>query len=425
MKLNFTQASITKFVPPTAGRITLYDTHVAGLTCRVSHTGTKTFAVYRFFDGKPERITIGKFPAVSVDLARKEAQKINGSIASGRNPAEVKRTLKGEMTFEELFYEYLKRHAQINKKTWREDEPKYKQYLQKPLGRKRLSAIKKSDFIAIHGNITKEAARNYKTVPEDKRKAKSGARANRIIEFASSIFNWGIRVELCATNPARGIQKNKQKSRYRFLQSEELPRFFAAVAAEENGTIRDFIMLSILTGARRSNVMAMEWEHISFIDKEWRIPRTKNDDPLTIPLGEEALEILKNRKIEQREEAHKSSAAAPKYVLPGHNTEGHLKEPKKGWKRILEAAEIKDLRIHDLRRTLASWQAKTGASLVIIGKTLGHKSPQATAIYARLDLDPVRQSMQTATRAIFNASKEQKATPDSSIVFVTTTSTLH
>ena len=68
-----------------------------------------------------------------------------------------------------------------------------------------------------------------------------------------------------------------------------------------------------------------------------------------------------------------------------------------------------DLRIHDLRRTLGSWQAKTGASLAIIGKSLNHKTHQATAIYARLDLDPVRQSVNTATQAMLEAAGVKKA----------------
>jgi len=80
-----------------------------------------------------------------------------------------------------------------------------------------------------------------------------------------------------------------------------------------------------------------------------------------------------------------------------------LAEPKKAWKRVLASASIDDLRIHDLRRTLGSWQAKTGASLVIIGKSLNHRNQNTTAIYARLDLDPVRDSVNTATSAIMAA----------------------
>ena len=78
-------------------------------------------------------------------------------------------------------------------------------------------------------------------------------------------------------------------------------------------------------------------------------------------------------------------------------------EPKKGWKRILERAGIDNLRIHDLRRTLGSWQAKTGASLAIIGKSLNHKNQTTTAIYARLDIDPIRDSVNKATDAMMTA----------------------
>ena len=80
-------------------------------------------------------------------------------------------------------------------------------------------------------------------------------------------------------------------------------------------------------------------------------------------------------------------------------------EPKKAWKRICTAAGIEEIRIHDLRRTMGSWQAKTGASLPIIGKSLNHKSPSSTSIYARLDIDPVRTSMDKAVAAMLEAAR--------------------
>ena len=70
----------------------------------------------------------------------------------------------------------------------------------------------------------------------------------------------------------------------------------------------------------------------------------------------------------------------------------------------IDDVRIQNLRIHDLRRTLGSWQAKTGASMAIIGKSLNHKSQQTTAIYARLDLDPVRQN---ASRSGLLSGEEQ------------------
>jgi integrase len=175
------------------------------------------------------------------------------------------------------------------------------------------------------------------------------------------------------------------------LQPEELPRFFAALAAEPNETARDFFMLSLLTGARKSNTLAMRWEEISFAAETWRIAETKNGEPQTVHLPRQAVEILTARKL----------ASDGPWVFPGGGASGHLADPKKAWMRILAEAGIADLQIHDLRRTLGSWQAATGANSYIIGKSLGHRSQQSTAIYARLNLDPVRESVNKATDAMF------------------------
>ena len=94
---------------------------------------------------------------------------------------------------------------------------------------------------------------------------------------------------------------------------------------------------------------------------------------------------------------------------------GHLVEPKSAWKRILTRADIKNLRIHYLRRTLGNYQAMAGSSLQIIGRFLGHKSTQATQIYSRMNLDPVRESVKGATADIlkygrmFNQDKENNS----------------
>lgn len=93
-------------------------------------------------------------------------------------------------------------------------------------------------------------------------------------------------------------------------------------------------------------------------------------------------------------------------VKPGEGLAKALERARKVAKKLKlghEGCRIHDLRIHDLRRTLGSWQAKQGASLAIIGKSLNHKSQAATAIYARLDLHPVRASVNSATAAMLEA----------------------
>jgi integrase len=66
----------------------------------------------------------------------------------------------------------------------------------------------------------------------------------------------------------------------------------------------------------------------------------------------------------------------------------------KAWSRIRRLANLEDVRVHDLRRTLGSWLAGTGESLPLIGKVLNHSQPSTTAIYARLDLAPVRRALE-------------------------------
>lgn len=379
-KMNFTKKDLTELeLPPAGKRLYYYDIKTRGLGVCVLPSGTKSFFVYRKINGRPERISIGNIKDFSIEQARGKADEINALIARGENPALKNRLSKKEITLGELFEEYLTRHAKVHKSSWDEDERQFKHYLASWRQRK-LSSIKKSDIQKLH----QEVGRNNGQYA-----------ANRLLALVSSLFNRAN--EFCLwdkTNPANGIKKFKEQSRSRFLQADELPRFFQALSEEPNQTARDYILLSLLTGARKSNVLAMRWDQISMERGVWTIPKTKNGEPHTVPLMPQALEILKNRYKRKNE-----------WVFPSHSNSGHFSDPKKAWKRILERAGIKDLRIHDIRRTLGSWQAQTGASLAIIGKTLAHRNVNTTAIYARLNIDPVRDAMNKATQAIWDAGK--------------------
>lgn len=377
-KFNFTKAAIEALPVPGKGWVYHYDLKVQGLGIGVGSTGKKSFILYRKINGRPERIILGRYPDLTIEQARGKASELNADIAKGKSPADLLREAKREMTLDDLFNEYMARRAAFNK---RPDKPKatYRLYLSS-LGKRKLSTIKHEEVDRLHKKIGREIGI---------------VTANIVLKLLHVMFNKAINEWRIwkGENPAHGIAKFPEQSRDRFLQSDELPRFFQAVAEEENETIRDYVLMSLLTGARRSNVLAMRWQDINFERAEWRIHETKNGTPQTVTLSPEAIEILSNRKASDNGE----------FVFPGFGKVGHLMEPKKGWKRILERAGIDNLRIHDLRRTLGSWQAKTGASLAIIGKSLNHKNQNTTAIYARLDLDPVRVSVNTATSAMLAA----------------------
>ncbi|MBX9785741.1 MAG: tyrosine-type recombinase/integrase [Alphaproteobacteria bacterium] len=373
---NFTKKSLDLLPLPKAGkRLYVYDIKVRGLELMVTEQGSKSFKVYRKLNDKPIRITLGKYPEMTIEQARHGAQKVIAEFLKGKNPNEEKKKLRAETTLEEQFSFYMNRHSKHNNKTWKSDERDVPRFLGYLFHRK-LSAISKHDIQILHEKIRQENGLYQ---------------ANRLLDRIKAIYNKGIEWGWEGINPAYGVKKFKEKSRERFLHPDELPRFFESLDAEPNDTIRDYVYVSLFTGVRKSNVIAMRWEDIHLERQEWLIPETKNGESLRVHLVDTVLDILQSRleKYGKKE-----------WVFEGPGVTGHLIEPKAGWKRILDRAGIKDLRLHDLRRTLGSWQAATGANSFMIGRSLGHKSSQSTAVYARLNIDPVRESVEKATQAM-------------------------
>src|SRR5206468_2344003 len=147
-------------------------------------------------------------------------------------------------------------------------------------------------------------------------------------------IEWGY----AGSNPTAGIRPFREEKRDRFIQAEELPKFFEALRDDSSTDFQHFVLLALLTGARRTNVMAMRWEEISFDRATWRIPTTKNGDPVMVPLVDEALTLLRAR-----------SPQPQGFVFPALSRSGHISPPKKRWQALVARAGVSDLRIHDLR----------------------------------------------------------------------------
>ena len=435
MKFKFTKTALLSLQPPEAGkRMTAYDTEIPKLAMRITAAGSRTFYVVKRSGAKMAWVKLGTFPEMTVEQARTEAQKILSEFAKGSNPAAARRAIREEPTFSEMLADMLankkKRDGTPISERTRKDYLDTVRLHMSSIATSKLSHITRADVQAIHTRVSKRSARQ----------------ADKSVAIISSVFNYAADHEhFSGTNPASRVQKNAVVSRDRFVQATELPYLFTAIGESSK---RDFFLLSLLTGARRSNVQAMAWRELDLDARIWRIDMTKNGTPQNVTLSPEAVTVLK---------ARKRTADTSPFVFPSKSKAGHLVEPKKAWANVLLRASLRqlldhleglgkltdeerehaehqistapaiaakryraiaaaleidpalhdmtDLRIHDLRRTLGSWQAKTGASLAIIGKSLNHKSQQATAIYARLDLDPIRNSVETATQAMLEAAR--------------------
>jgi integrase len=377
-KLNFTVSNLTNIpIPESVSRSCYYDQKTPGLAIMVFPSGTKTFFLYKRVNGKPDKIKLGRFPELSIEQARKAAIAGMNDIANGLDPNKEKQKIRDELNFGKLFATYMEEHAKIRKKSWETDLGYYNRYLQSLASRK-ISSITRSDIEKLHNNI----------------KNKGGLyAANRVLSLIKTIFNKAIDWGFDGNNPASRIKKFTETSRDRALQPHELEAFFEALNLEPNTIFRAYFFICLLTGARRRNAQAMRWDQVIFGEyPEWRIPITKNGDVQIVSLVPQAVTILLELK----------NLYDSEWVFPSIlSKSGHIEEPKNIWKKILQQANIKDLRIHDLRRTMASWQVRTGANSFVIGKTLGHKSHQATAIYARVSKDVARESMENAVNAMF------------------------
>ena len=220
------------------------------------------------------------------------------------------------------------------------------------------------------------------------------ATANHVIILMKAAMNWNIKNgAFKGDNPWSDVKQFKVKSRERFLTPDELKRFFNALQQCEDSRLRDYVLLSLYTGARRMNVLSMRWDQVNLELGLWTIPMTKNGDSQTVPLTQSVIKLLETRR----------SFVKGEWVLPGKTATNHLVEPKRPWYKLLEAAQIDDFRLHDLRRTLGSYMAMGNHSLQVIGKALGHKSSAATEIYSRLSNQSVRQAMEAAQSDIHNA----------------------
>jgi integrase len=224
-----------------------------------------------------------------------------------------------------------------------------------------------------------------------------------MLALLRSMLNKSDEIGYRGENAAKGVKMFREVSRDRFLQPDELTEFFTALEAEQP-LFRDFFLIALLTGARRSNVQSMAWADIDLERGLWRIPETKGGMAVVVPLVQPAVEILKSR-LETRN--------GNAYVFPGRKHGTCLQEPKTAWRRIVKRAGLTDLRPHDLRRSLGSWMAGQNVSLTIIGKVLGHKSSAATLIYSQIAVDPQRAAMTHATQAMLTAGGSKLLTPPS------------
>jgi integrase len=381
---------IETLAPPESGYTIHWDGDfkkaVPGFGLRLTANGAKTFVFnYRTRTGRQRRIKIGYYPAYSVTAARKVASQHYLAVTNGGDPMADVQSERDSPTMAKLCDFYIENHLPTKRKApAKTDKYAIDRIILPKLKHHKLADIKPSDIKRIHRDITKTG---------------KPFRANRIVALLHTMFELAKDEGWVDRNPCKSVKRNPEPPRERYLSVDELNRLTEALAAYPDQNLANAVRLLLLTGARRGEVLGMEWEQINFEERTWTKPsaHTKQNKTHHIPLSAPALQLLS----EMRERADEDA----KFVFPGEGKTGHRIDLKKPWKAIHTSAKIANLRLHDLRHSYASILASGGTSIPILMKLLGHTQISTTMRYAHLSVDPLREQTERVGAVVTGAGK--------------------
>lgn len=316
---------------------------------------------------------------MTADQARLKARSLLGDVATGDDPAELRRRRRLTPTVAEVCNRFVKEHVEVRLKP--KSVKEYKRLIQDriapALGTFKISEVTRADVSALH-----QAQREHPY------------QANRILGVLSKLFNlcelWGYRPD--GSNPCRLIQRYKETRKERFLSDEEIARLSNVIAeAEASGEITVFVAAAfrmlLLTGCRLSEIQFLRWEHVT--RTHLSLPDTKTGKR-NIPLpdtGRKILEMLPRQSDNP-------------FVFQGSVEGKPAVDIEKPWRKLRAKAGLEDVRIHDLRHTYASKALASGMSLYMVGQLLGHTQYQTTMRYAHLADAPVRDAANAVATSV-------------------------
>jgi integrase len=372
---------------PTSGSRITYDRgpdRVRGFGIRITAAGTKAFVLNYTIAGRERRMTIGEYPTWRVATARAEARKLRQEIDRGIDPLGERIAEREAPTVAELCDRYLKEHAVKKRDAGRGDAAMIRLHILPALRSRKVASIAYTDIDKLHRKLS----------------ATAPYQANRLAALLSKMFSLAIRWQMRPDNPCKGVERNQEEKRSRYLSGDELRRLTEALAVHPSKAVANAVRLLLLTGARKTEVLGAPWDQFDLAEGVWVKPssHTKQKKEHRVPLSAPARQLLVEMKAE---------AGVSPYLFPARSGggAGHLTEIKKSWSALCKAGGISGVRVHDLRHSYASFLASAGLSLPIIGALLGHTQPQTTARYAHLFDDPLRQATERVGAIVAGSGK--------------------
>ena len=378
-------------------RTFLWDDALAGFGVCALRSGKKSYVAQFRKDGRSRRVSIGDHGRLTPEEARSAAKKLLGQIESGADPIEERRVARAVKTFREVANEFIEIHVAAKRRARTKSDycALLRLHVLPAIGGRRITELRRIDIANMHAAISRDAP----------------VSANRAVAVVSAIWAWASRRDLVppAENPAKGLERNPEARRERFLTPEEFGRLGDTLreaettglrwAVQENRltskhlpkaanrvTLADqyavaAIRLLMLTGARLQEILTAKWEWVDLGRGVIFLPTSKTGaKPLYLSAAAQAV-LAAIPRVENNP-----------YIIAGAKPGAPRSDLNKPWAAIRRDANLEGLRLHDLRHSYASVGAGSSLGLPIIGKLLGHSQPATTARYAHLDADPMKRA---------------------------------
>jgi integrase len=363
---------VRQMPPPVKGNRIAYDGDVPGFGLRVTAAGARSWILNyrRRADGVERRYTIGSWPSWSVAAAREEAKRLRRAVDGGGDPVGEAQAMRDAPTVADLAERFLAEHVTRRRQsTQLAYRIVLRKYILPALGRKKVAAVEFEDVERLHATVSRQLP----------------IQGNRVLAVTAAMFALAVKWRLRPDNPCKGIERNREHQRRRYLRPDELPRLTKALAQDRNQETCDVLRLLLLTGARRSEVLFAKWDQFDLAAGEWHKPHsmTKQGREHIVPLSAPARSLLAARFNKRHDDSP--------WLFPGRKDRPR-KDTRHVWARVLKRAGIHGLRIHDLRHCYASHLVNAGFSLPVIGQLLGHSQISTTSRYSHLYDDVQRQA---------------------------------
>ena len=380
-------------VPPATKAQTFFrDDILTGFGVRVTSNGVKSFIVETRINGRTRRKSLGQYGRLTVEEARKKAKKFLGQVADGKDPiAEERRDKARKIKLSEVFEDYLKTRKTLKASTIHD----YRRIMREAFADWQARPL---------ASITKDrvAKRHMALGERSQARADNAMRVLRaLFYFAQGQYEDENGQSLFPDNPVKRLSHTKAwyriGRRKTVIKAHDLPAWYQAVISLQSDritgkseTVRDYLLLLLFTGLRRTEGATLKWEQIDLRARTLTVIDTKNKEHHVLPLSNFLLDLLARRKAD----------ATSKYVFPGDGKTGYIVEPRRVLAKISGISGV-SFTLHDLRRTFITVAESLDIPAYALKRLLNHKmSHDVTAGYIISDVDRLRMPMQKITDSL-------------------------